>query len=83
MILPADAQDRIVAGQADFHQHVALGHLMKKIERVVFMHYGDSVPNAFGVALLDRLADVKVASPSGGTRPIASSPACSVMCTLG
>src|ERR1035437_5041503 len=60
MLWPAPAQDDIVAGQADFHHYIAVGHLLQKLEGATFVHHVNAMSDAFGVPLLYRIAHMKL-----------------------
>ena len=59
MIVAADAEDQVVRGQGDFDQHVALSHFMEQGDGIFFVHHGNAVADALGVAAFDRGANVE------------------------
>ena len=59
MIVAADAEDLIIRREVDFDHHVARGHFFQQADGIFLLHHVDAVADAFGVAALDRGANVK------------------------
>ena len=62
MFLTLDAEDNIVAGQHDFYENLAPGHLPQKLEATIFMHDIHPVTYPFGMGFPYRIPDVKTES---------------------
>src|ERR1035441_2638359 len=60
MLRSAHAQDNVIAGEADFHHHIAVRHLLQKLEWTTFVHHVNAISNAFGMTRLDRIAHMKL-----------------------
>ena len=58
MIHAADAEDYIVAGEADFQHDMFCSHLLQESVRLILVHDVDAVADAFGVSDFHGQADV-------------------------
>ena len=62
MVLSTDAENHVVARQADFHHHMIAGHLFQQFMRVVFIHDVHAVPDALGFRFFNCKPDVAAKS---------------------
>src|SRR5215472_7459518 len=58
MIFTADAENEVIAGQADFDHDVIARHFFQQFVRIVFVHDIHAVADAFGLRFFDRKANV-------------------------
>src|SRR5664279_3499577 len=60
MLWSAHAENDVVAGEADFHHHVAAGHLLQKLEWATLVHHVNAMSDAFGLTHFDRITHMKL-----------------------
>src|SRR5579863_10689881 len=58
MVFAADSENQVVGGQANFDENVAIGHFFQQTDGIFFIHDGNAVTDALGMAALDGRADV-------------------------